>query len=155
MSLWLKMIGAHDWRLGPAPFSERAGEMYTHVRFPRDQFPHQVTPGDEMIYYAVGHQRVFAAATVTGPPERGVFHPEAEIRRRWPHAATIKLGPHLELLEFAPFLREISPEHQAQIHQGVSFLPMGRPEFDRGVAAIIKARAGEELELKRRARQYA
>jgi hypothetical protein len=152
MSLWLKMIGASDMQVGPRPFDDR-GDMAREVRFPKAKFPHQVTPGDEFIYYAVGHYRIFAVARLIGRVERDVRHENPEIFRRWPHAGPIELGPHIEDLAFAPFLKDIAPDLKAEIHQGTTFLPMGRPEFDRAAAAIVKRRDAERLRTKRLQRQ--
>jgi hypothetical protein len=153
MSLWLKMIGAHDFKLTPRPFEDwNRQEMREEVRFPRHLFPHQMTPGDEFIYYAVGYFRIFAQALLVGDVRRDVPHPNTEVRRRWPHAGPIKLGPHVEDLMLAPHLKDLNPDLYGQIHKGVSFLPMGRSEFDAAVAAIRRARAAEELANKRRER---
>ncbi len=149
MSLWLKMIGAHDFQLTERPFDDsNRQEMTTEVRFPKDKFPHQVTPGDEFIYYAVGYYKVFAHARLIGPVQRDVLHPHPEVRRRWPHAGPIALGPHLEDLRDAPSLRDLNPALFAEIHEGVSYLPMGRPEFDAAVASIRRAQASEQLRKK-------
>jgi hypothetical protein len=153
VSLWLKMIGAHDFELSTRPFEDEfRDELYTHVRFPRDKFPHQITVGDELVYYAVGHYRIFAVSRITGDVRRDVPHPNVRVFKRWPHAAAIDLGPHIKDLALAPFLEDVSPAHKAEIHQGISYLPMGRPEYDRAVAAIRKAQAAEELREKRMAR---
>jgi hypothetical protein len=147
------MIGAGDFQLTPHPFDdEHRQEMRSEVRFPRDKFPHQMTPGDEFIYYAVGYQRIFAQARMEGPAVRDVPHPHPEVRRRWPHAGPIKLGPHVEDLANAPSLRQVSQALQDQIHQGVSYLPMGRPEFDRAVELIRKAQTAEQMKAKQRMR---
>ena len=144
MSYWLKMIGSTDRPLGEHPFTERPS-LKRQVRFPKDQFPGRlIGKGDWLVYYAVGGwKRIFAVVQLTGDPERDVPSGDAEVDRRWPHAAAVALAPeHVDSLSFAPELRSVSKSLQAEIHQGVSHLPMGEPEFQRAREALRKARAG-------------
>jgi hypothetical protein len=146
VSYWLKMIGADDFKLEKRPFDDwNRQELLTQVRFPPGKAPRDLAVGDEFVYYAVGYYRVFAISRLTGHVEQGVSHPHPEVRRRWPDAAPIHLGPHLNELANAPLLREISPSLLDQIRKGTTILPMGRPEYDRAVAAIRRAREAEEL----------
>jgi hypothetical protein len=154
VSYWLKMIGAADFKLEERPFeagNER--ELETDVvRFPRGKVPRELSPGDQLIYYAVVYQRVFAVAQLDGEVEPDVFDPNPEVRRRWPDAAPIHITGRIDDLRNAPYLANVSLSLQDQIHQGVTILPMGAPEFQKGETAIRKARAQEDLIERRHTR---
>ncbi len=127
------------------------------MRFPRDQFPHDMKKGDELLYYAVGgDKKLFAQVRLTGDPERDVPTgdpergiPNSEVFRRWPHAATVDLGPHVDYVEFGPDLWDINPRLMEEIHQGVSHFPIGSSDFDKAVRLINRGK----LEQARRSRQ--
>jgi hypothetical protein len=144
VSYWLKMIGASDWPLHDYPFRDRPS-LKTEVRFPRDQFPGRlISKGDSLVYYAVGGwKRVFAIVELTEDPQRDVRSGDAQVDKRWPHAATVLLSPYwVEPLTRAPLLSDVSQSLQSEIHQGVSHIPMGAPKFERAKEAIRRARAG-------------
>jgi hypothetical protein len=156
VSYWLKMIGASDFKLEERPFDDwNRQELTTQVRFPRGKVPRDLTPGDELVYYAVGYQRIFAMARLTGDVVANVPHPHPEIRRRWPDAAPIELGPHLRDLANAPLLRDVVPALKEEIYQGVTIVPMGHQQFASAVAAIRRSQAAEELRERRLQRQQA
>jgi hypothetical protein len=153
MSYWLKMIGADDYKLGKRPFDDwNRDEMHTQVRFPPKKTPRELSLGDDLIYYAVGYYRVFAHARVAGPLVENVPHIDPEVMRRWPDAVDIDLGVTIEDLADAPELRSISPHLLSEIHKGTSILPMGRPEFDRAMAALRKANEAQKLRAKQKER---
>ena len=154
MSYWLKLIGADDFKLEQRPFDDRE-ELETQVRFPRKRVPRELAPGDELIYYAVGYLRIFGRVMLTGTVVENVHHSDAEVRRRWPDAAPIQPGITIRDLRDAPELRPIAPDLLAQIHKGTTILPMGKPEFDRCLAALRKADASQELADRRIARSEA
>ena len=109
LARYVKMIGASDLPLPNDPFAQ-IPSLARLVRFPRDQFPHEIKKGDELLYYAVGgYKKVFAQVRLIGDPAqdvpvtgsaRGVSN--AQIFRRWPHAAAVELGPHVDYVEFGP-----------------------------------------------------
>lgn len=106
---YIKMIGAHDMPLPNDPFIQRP-DLKDLVRFPRDQFPKEMSKGDELLYYAVGgYKKIFAHARLAEDPRRDVPTPDHEIFRRWPHGAAIELGPHLDYVEFGPDLWDVTP----------------------------------------------
>ena len=138
------MIGASDFHLSERPFDQRPS-LKSEVRFPRDQFPgNRILVGDWLVYYAVGGwKRVFAIVKVIDEPKRDVLSGDSEIDRRWPHAAEVLLAPeHVTDLNHAPVLASISSSLQRQIRQGVSYLEMGEPEFQRAKESLRRARAG-------------
>ena len=144
MAYWLKLIGASDWHVGERPFDQRPS-LKTAVRFPRDQFPGQrIGVNDSLVYYAVGGwKRIFAIVQVVGEPKRDVPSGDADVERRWPHAAAVILAPeHVTDLRIAPMLTSVSPSLQREIGQGVSYLEMGEPEFQRAKESLRRARAG-------------
>jgi hypothetical protein len=50
---YVKMIGASDLPLSNTPFVD-IPSLERLVCFPRDQFPTEISKGDELLYYAVG-----------------------------------------------------------------------------------------------------
>src|SRR4051812_14056441 len=110
---YVKMIGASDLPL-PNDAFVAAPSIKRRVRFPRDQFPRDMKKGDELVYYAVGgYKKLFAQVRLTADPEREVLVDELEARdgvaaveifRRWPHAADVELGQHVERVESGPDL---------------------------------------------------
>lgn len=140
MACFLKMIGASDLPLPNDPFVARP-ELRTQVRFPRDQFPAEMKAGDELLYYAVGgYKKVFAVARLEAAPQRDVPVGDSNIFKRWPHAAPITLGPHLEYVEFAPDLTLVDRGLQERIHQGVSHFPISSAQYSRALSLIQAAR---------------
>lgn len=122
--------------MGEADRSERSS-----VRFPRDQFPEELKKGDGVLYYAVGGlKKIFAAAHLTEAPRREVPGVSAAIFKRYSHAAAVKLGPHVDYVEFGPALAAIDVRLQREIHQGVSHFPISNDQFESGVRLIIAAR---------------
>jgi hypothetical protein len=143
VAYWLKMIGASDWPLGDYPFRDRPS-LKSEVRFPRDQFPGRlIGTGDSLVYYAVGGwKRIFAVVELVEDPQRDIPSGDSRVDKRWPHAARVLLTPYwVEPLSGAPLLTDVSRSLQSEIHQGVSHLPMGAPEFDGAKAALRRARA--------------
>jgi hypothetical protein len=144
---YVKMIGASDLPLHNDPFVQ-IPSLARLVRFPRDQFPHDMKKGDELLYYAVGgYKKVFAQVRLTGDPERDVPTgdpergiPSGEIFRRWPHAAAVDLGPHVDYVEFGPYLSDVNPRLMDEIHQGVSHFPISSSDFDKAVQMINKGK---------------
>jgi hypothetical protein len=88
---WLKAVGHAR---GPLPedwLESRAGLLHS-TGFPRRP---RMAPGDRLILYASVWRRVFAAAEVTGPPERRE-HP------RWPWIVPIEALLVVPVLDAAP-----------------------------------------------------
>jgi hypothetical protein len=79
---WLKSVGstddpqADDW-------PETAPQELSHVRFPAKGKP-SVQPGDYLVYYASGHERIIGIAEVFTPPTKD--NGEA----RWPWRCEIR-----------------------------------------------------------------
>jgi hypothetical protein len=113
--------------------------------------------GDELLYYAVGgYKKLFAQVRLTGDPkrdvpisqpERGV--PNREIFRRWPHAAPVELGPHVDYVEFGQIFGIFNPRLMDEIHQGVSHFPISAADLAKAVRLINKGK----LEQTKRARR--
>lgn len=140
MAYWVKLIGASDLPVPNAAFEE-IPSLANLVRFPRDQFPEDISRGDGLLYYAVGgYKRLFAAVHLTEDPRRDVPGADPAIYKRYPHAATVQLGPHLDYVEFGPELAAIDPKLQGEIRQGVSHIAISSTQFDQGVRLIIAAR---------------
>jgi hypothetical protein len=145
VTYYVKMIGASDLPLTNTPFAD-IPSLLNRVRFPRDQFPHYMTPGDELVYYAVGgYKGLFAIAELAGPPERDIPISDPVVMKRWPHAADVRIRIRLDEVTSGPQLTEVSPSLQREVHQGVSHFEIGRPEFDRAYELLRKAKAAEDL----------
>lgn len=155
---YVKMIGASDLPLANDPFVQ-IPSLARLVRFPRDQFPHDMKRGDELLYYAVGgYKKVFAQVRLTGDPQRDVPTgdpergiPNSEIFRRWPHAATVDLGPHVDYVEYGPDLWDVNPRLMEQIHQGVSHFSISSTDFDQAVRLIHQGKRVQDTRTRPRA----
>jgi hypothetical protein len=140
MAYWVKLIGASDLPVPNAAFKE-IPSLANLVRFPRDQFPEDIRRGDGLLYYAVGgYKKLFAAVHLTEDPRRDVPGAEPAIYKRYPHAAGVKLGPHLDFVEFGPDLAAVDRKLPREIRQGVSHFPISAQQFETGVRLIIVAR---------------
>ncbi|MDQ3822178.1 MAG: hypothetical protein M3321_02925 [Actinomycetota bacterium] len=155
MTYYVKMIGASDLPLPNTPFQD-IPSLLRRIRFPREQFPSYMTPGDELVYYAVGgYKGLFAIAELTSKPERDVPIDDPVVRKRWPHAADVTIRMRLDRVTSGPQLAEVSPALQQNVTQGTSHFEIGRPEFERAYELLRKAKAAEELENRRLARMGA
>lgn len=126
-------------------------DVEDEVRFPPHPVPNEITPGDELVYYAVGgFKRVFATARVTSSPELRDVHPNPIIAKRWPYAVDASLNPstRVEYVSSGPELAAIGPDLQAKVGHGVSHFAIGRTEFDRAVQLLCRAKAEEDRKLK-------
>lgn len=140
---YVKMIGASDLPLPNDPFI-KIPSLARLVRFPRDQYPRDMKKGDELLSYAVGgYKKLFAQVRLTGAPVRDVPTSDSEVFRRWPHAATVDLGPHVDYVEFGPDLWDINPRLMDEIHQGVSHFPISSADFERAVRLINKGKLAQ------------
>jgi hypothetical protein len=155
LTYYVKMIGASDLPLTNTPFQD-IPSLLRRVRFPRDQFPPYMTPGDELVYYAVGgYKGLFAIAELTGKPKRDVPIDDPVVMKRWPHAADVTIRIRLDRVTSGPQLAEVSPGLQRNVTQGTSHFEIGRTEFDRAYELLRKATAAEELENRKLARMGA
>jgi hypothetical protein len=120
MPYWVKLVGASDLPLPNDPFIS-IPSLRELMRFPRDQFPHEMSRGDELLLYAVGgYKKIFAACLLEEEPRRDVPGADPTVYKRWPHAVAIQLGPHIDYVEYGPDLTDINPRLGGEIHQGVS-----------------------------------
>jgi hypothetical protein len=150
VSCWVKLVGASDLPLPNDPFI-RIPSLRELIRFPRDQFPRDMARGDELLLYAVGgYKKIFAATRLEEDPRRDVPGADPVIYKRWPHAAAIQLGPHIDYVENGPDLSEINPRLGAEIRQGVSHFSISSADFQIGVRLILRAK-----EVERRMRRQA
>ena len=149
MTYFVKLLGSTDMPMSNSPWGER--EINEEIRFPASPPPKEVTPGDELIYYAVGgYKRVFAAARVEGEPVLSDKHENPVVAKRWPYAAPVKIRPDtkLEYVSSGPGLNEITPGLQSKIGHGVSHFEIGKPEFDRAVALLRRAKTDEDRKIR-------
>ena len=149
MSYFVKLLGSSDMPMPDRAFA-RDEEMNKEVRFPRPE-PTDVRQGDELVYYAVGgFKRIFATARLDEEPVLNPVHSSAIIAKRWPYAARVSLRPEtrLEFVSSGPRLEDISPGLQSKIGHGVSHFEIGRPEFERAVSLLRKAKVVEDQKLK-------
>ena len=127
-SYWLKAIGhargplAEDWLEARAGLLHRTG-------FPRRP---RMVAGDRLILYASVWRRVFAAAEVTGPPERRE-HP------RWPWTVPIEALLIVPVLDAAPPVEAmgVAPRSMSQ-H---SHIRIGAEHYRRAVDALASVAA--------------
>jgi hypothetical protein len=150
MTYYVKMLGSTDMPMPNHPWGER-NDVEDEVRFPPRPAPIAITPGDELVYYAVGgYKRVFATARVESPPRLSDIHPNPVVAKRWPYAAKVSVRPstRLEYVSSGPELSQISPALQDQVGHGVSHFEIGQAEFDRAVQLLQRAKSDEARKLK-------
>ena len=150
MACYVKLLGATDMPMPNYPWGQRS-DIVDEVRFPAKPIPKEISPGDELIYYAVGgYKRVFATARVDSAPRLSDVHPNPVVAKRWPYAAKVSLSPStkLEYVSSGPNLADIAPSLQKKVGQGVSHFEIGRAEFDRAVQLLRRAKSDETRKLK-------
>jgi hypothetical protein len=140
MTRWVKLVGASDLSLPNDPFV-RIPSLREEIRFPRDQFPRDMSRGDELLLYAVGgYKKIFAAVRLEEEPRRDVGGTEPWILKRWPHAVRVHLGPHVDLVEHGPDLAAVNPHLLDEIRQGVSHFPISAADYETGIRLLIAVR---------------
>lgn len=150
MTYYVKLIGSRDMPM-PDDWWGRSTDEY-EVRFP-PPLPKEITPGDELVYYAVGgYKSIIATGRVNGFPVRQPMHPNPEIARRWPFAAEAEMDPatRVRFVSSGPPLIAVGPDLQKRIGPHVSHFEIGRVEFDRAVQLLRRAVNDEKRKLKAR-----
>ena len=150
MTYYVKLLGATDMPM-PNEAWGRDEEMNKEVRFPAKPPPKEIAKGDELVYYAVGgYKRLFGAVRVEDAPQLNDVHKNREVAKRWPYAAPVAIRPDVKLtyVSSGPELAAVSPALQQQIGQGVSHFEIGKPEFDRAIDLLRKAKIEEDQKLK-------
>jgi hypothetical protein len=150
MAYYVKMLGSADMPMPNDPWGRR-NDAEDEVRFPAKPAPIKISPGDELVYYAVGgYKRVFATARIDAAP-RLTAAPKTVIEKRWPYVAKVSLRPgtKLQYVSSGPELAQIGPGLQAQVGHGVSHFEIGRAEFERAVKLLQLAQTEEAKRLKK------
>jgi hypothetical protein len=150
LAYYVKMLGSTDMPMPNHPWGHR-NDAEDEVRFPAKPAPVEISPGDELVYYAVGgYKRVFATARIDGPPKLTAA-PKTVIEKRWPYVAKASLRPStkLQYVSSGPELAQIGPGLQEQVGHGVSHFEIGRVEFERAVKLLQMAIAEETKKLKK------
>ena len=120
---WLKAVGhargplQEDWL-------ERRPELLRRTGFPRRP---RIEAGDRLVLYASVWRRVFAAAQVTGPPERRE-HP------RWPWTVAIEALLVVPTLDAAPPVEAIGVAARSMSQQ--SHIRLRTEHYDLAVEAL-------------------
>ena len=149
MTYYVKLLGSTDMPMANYPWDE--DEMRREVRFPPKPPPADVSPGDELVYYAVGgFKRVFATARVEELPQINNIHSNPTVARRWPYAAAVRLRPDTKLtyVTSGPELDDITPGLQQKVGHGVSHFEIGKPEFERAVSLLRQKKMDEDQKIK-------
>ena len=152
MSYFVKMLGSSDMPMSNEPWG-RDEEMGKQVRFPAHPAPTDVTRGDELIYYAVGgYKRIFGSSRIEAAPKPNPVHSNPVIAKRWPYAAPVSLRPSacLHYVSSGPLLEDVAQGLQSKVRHGVSHFEIGRPEFERAISLLTKAKANEDALRRRR-----
>jgi hypothetical protein len=150
VTYYVKMLGSTDLPMPNEPWGTR-GDIADEVRFPPKPAPTDVSAGDELVYYAVGgYKRVFATARIEEPPQLSDVHPNPVVAKRWPYAARVSVRPSTKLryVSSGPMLEEVGAGLQGKVGHGVSHFEIGRPEFERAVQLLTKAKADEDRKIK-------
>jgi hypothetical protein len=150
MTYYVKMLGAHDRPMPNDAWGPQGVQPEDEVRFPPKPRPTDVTPGDELVYYAVGgYKRLFGTVRVETAPTL-VHHSNPVVRKRWPYLSKVAVRPSTKLkyVSSGPELEAIGPGLQEQVGQGVSHFEIGRAEFDRAVQLLQRAQAEEARKLR-------
>jgi hypothetical protein len=149
VTYYVKLLGASDLPM-PNDWWGNRHDLEEEVRFPAPE-PKEITPGDELIFYAVGgFKRIFAGARVKSRPELRELHANPVIAKRWPFAVDADLNPsaRVRFVSSGPELAAVGAGLQGQIGHGVSHFEIGWPEFERAIQLLRKAHYDEEQKLK-------
>lgn len=101
---WLKSIGSasdpmvEDYLTAPWGKGGRL-DLLDEIRFAKNKRPSGINPGDHLVLYAAGHERIFGIATVLdGEPYEHVVEGE----ERWPWALRVEVPMLVGTLRIAP-----------------------------------------------------
>src|SRR5690348_14837682 len=93
MTYFVKLLGSSDMPMEDDWLGCGRQDLEDEVRFPKPQ-PKDVTPGDHVVYYAVGgFKKIFATARIETLPEERPQHANPVIAKRWPYASDALLDP--------------------------------------------------------------
>jgi hypothetical protein len=151
VTYYVKLLGSTDMPMPNDPWG-RDPEMAKEVRFPAKPAPTDIAKGDELIYYAVGgYKRLFGASRVDDVPVINNEHSNAVVAKRWPYAAPVEVRHDVKLtyVSSGPSLDDVTPGLQKNVRHGVSHFEIGRPEFERAISLLRKAKSEEDQRLKR------
>ena len=149
MTYYVKLLGSTDMPMANYPWDE--DEMHSEVRFPPKPPPNDISPGDELVYYAVGgYKRVFVTARVEESPQLNQVHSNSEVAKRWPYASRVALRPETRLtyVSSGPELNEVTPGLQDNVRHGVSHFEIGKPQFEHTVSLLRKKKIEEDQKIK-------
>src|SRR4051812_24195017 len=114
------MLGSTDMPMPNDAWGGRT-DLQDEVRFPARPVPNEISPGDELVYYAVGgYKRIFATARIESSPQLNDSHPDPVIAKRWPYAARASLRPSTRLVYVSsgPELSAVAPCLQERVAHG-------------------------------------
>ena len=145
MTYYVKLLGSSEMPMQDDWWAGGREELEDEVRFPKP-FPKEITPGDELVYYAVGgFKSIFATARVLSVPVERPYHSNPVIAKKWPFASDAELDPSTRMRKVSngPLLAAVSPALQEKIGHGVSHFEIGRPEFENAVKLLRRAKIKE------------
>jgi hypothetical protein len=133
--IWLKALGTAAQPL-PAKWLTSASELLTEIRFPAHHTP-SLEADDLVLYYAVGWQRLFAAARLTQDP---TYSPTGN--KRWPWQADVEVFLLVPDLRYAPHVTRAGVETTSL--RSKSHIRLDDHQYREGVAGLAEAAAFDD-----------
>lgn len=136
---WLKPLGVtnppspmpNDWTadVDLSAFQLRTGPA-THRK------PPQMGPKDRVLFHAVIHVRLFAAAEIIGPPS---LKKDPVWGLRWPWVYPCRVDPWVPLIEQGLHTREVAPKKAlGRIQLGGDFAQISKGEYEQMLQAFLE-----------------
>ena len=132
MASWLKLLGKAPDQLLPDRWAFDRPDLLEHVRFGDAHKPTDISSGDELVYYGVGWQRIFALAVVASDePYETTFTTEWE--QAWPWVLDVRVTAKKRRLSEAPGVMELGTIPDLR-HQG--YVPLTAEQLAKAKSVI-------------------
>jgi hypothetical protein len=129
MKYWLKSFGTADQPLD-TDWAVDAPGLLRETSARRSML---FKIGDEVIYYAVGHKKVFAHGTVTGECKRDDTYLD------WEYVCPVDLDVKIDSLDDAPLLKDVSLERPLTLSvRRQPYIALSQAEHDNIVEHLRK-----------------
>jgi hypothetical protein len=142
MNYWLKSLGTHDSRIASTGLASISW-VTDDIGFPRNP---TVKPGDRLVLYASGHQKIFGVVEVNLRPQLD------NNAKPWSYRVRVSARLVIDSLARAPSLDVVS-DGSRNIRKSIqqqSHIQLSQREYDAAVAALEEAvdeAAGDLLRL--------
>ncbi len=132
MSSWLKLLGKAPDQLVPDRWAFDRPDLLERVRFGDAHKPTDIGKGDELVYYGVGWQRIFAIAVVTSEePYETTLTTRWE--QDWPWVLDVRVTAKKRKISEAPSVMELGTTPDLR-HEG--YVPLTAAQLSKAKSVI-------------------